>query len=91
MFAPFFKLAQYQLEVVNGRVRWFHRNENMTTVFSIVTDTPVVTREQWSHVAGTYNGLTGDAKIYIDGKIAKQEITDPGVFLSMDWTGYAGR
>ena len=71
-------------------MRWFHRNENQTTVFSIVTDAPVITNGAWSHVAATYNGLTGDAKIFINGKLAKQEITDPGVFLSMDWTKYAG-
>ena len=82
--------AQFQLEAVDGRVRWFHRNENKTTVFSIVTDGPVITRKKWVHVACTYNGLTGDAKIYIDGALAKQEIADPGVFLSLDWTGYAG-
>ena len=38
-----------------------------------------------------YDGLRGSAKIYIDGTLSKQESADPGVFLSRDWSKYAGR
>lgn len=87
----FYVLAQYQLEVENARIRWFHRNENGSTVFSIVTDVPVLSNGKWFHVAAMYDGLRGSAKIYIDGKLSKQESADPGVFLSRDWSKYAGR
>ncbi|CAH3043176.1 unnamed protein product [Porites lobata] len=82
--------SQYQLEVENARIRWFHRNENGSTVFSIVTDGPVLSNGKWFHVAAMYDGLRGSAKIYIDGKLSKQESADPGVFLSRDWSKYAG-
>ena len=87
----FYVLAQYQLEVENARIRWFHRNENGSTVFSIVTDGPVLSNGKWFHVAAMYDGLRGSAKIYIDGELSKQESADPGVFLSRDWSKYAGR
>lgn len=83
--------AQYLLQVENARVRWFHRNENGTTVFSIITDGPVLSNGKWYHLAVMYEGLHGTASIYIDGKLRKQETRDPGVFLSRDWSKYAGR
>ncbi|CAH3193907.1 unnamed protein product, partial [Porites evermanni] len=61
-----------------------------STVFSIVTDGPVLSNGKWFHVAAMYDGLRGSAKIYIDGKLSKQESADPGVFLSRDWSKYAG-
>lgn len=81
---------QYDLQVENARVRWFHRNENGSTVFSIITDGPVLSNGKWYHIAAMYDGLRGIAKIYIDGKLSKQETADPGVFLSRDWSKYAG-
>lgn len=83
--------AQYDLQVENARVRWFHRNENGSTVFSIITDGPVLSNGKWYHLAAMYDGLRGIAKIYIDGKLSKQETADPGVFLSRDWSKYAGK
>ena len=74
----------------DGRIRWFHRNEQMVTIFSIITDLPVLQTGQWAHIAGTYDGLSGKAQIYINGKLVKQEATDPGRFLSRDWGKFAG-
>jgi hypothetical protein len=84
-------IAQYILDVENGRIRWFHRNENGTTVFSILTDLPVLSPGKWSQVAVSYDGLRGSSQIYIDGKLNKEEVADPGVFLSRDWSKYAGK
>lgn len=88
----FFQIsAQYQLQVENARLRWFHRNENASTVFSIITDVPVLSSGKWYHVAAMYDGLRGSARIYINGRLSKQETADPGVFLSRDWSKYTGR
>ncbi|XP_048578921.1 uncharacterized protein LOC5512916 [Nematostella vectensis] len=86
----FSKFAQFQLQSDNGRVKWFHRNEKMNTVFSIITDMPVLHPGNWYNVAVTYNGLTGTSQIFVDGKLKKEETADPGVFLSTDWSEYAG-
>jgi len=83
--------AQYLLQSENGRVFWFHRNENGTTVFSIITDTPVLQPGKWAHLAVTYDGLRGISQVYVDGKLNKEETADPGVFLSRDWSKYVGK
>ncbi|EDO28034.1 predicted protein [Nematostella vectensis] len=62
----------------------------MNTVFSIITDMPVLHPGNWYNVAVTYNGLTGTSQIFVDGKLKKEETADPGVFLSTDWSEYAG-
>ncbi|XP_068742646.1 uncharacterized protein [Montipora capricornis] len=81
---------QYLLQIENARLRWFHRNENGSTVFSIITDGPVLSNGKWYHIAAMYDGLRGSARIYINGRLSKQETADPGVFLSRDWSKYAG-
>ena len=86
----FSTLAQYELQIENARVRWFHRNENGSTVFSVITDAPVLSNEKWYHVAAMYDGLRGISQIYINGQLSKQETADPGVFLSRDWSKFAG-
>lgn len=43
---------------------------------------------KWTHVAGTYNAKTKQAKIFINGEIRNQSIGDG--MLSRDWTGHAG-
>lgn len=86
----FFFLAQYLLQVENAQLRWFHRNENGSTVFSIITDGPVLSNGKWYHIAAMYDGLRGNSRIYINGRLSKQETADPGIFLSRDWSKYVG-
>ena len=43
--------GQYHFEVNGGKVRWFHRNEKKTTVFSVVTDA-IIQANNWTHIAG---------------------------------------
>lgn len=47
--------GQYHFEVDNGRVRWFHRNEDGVTVFSVVTDQIAVHEGNWTQITGTYS------------------------------------
>lgn len=54
--------GQYHLEIDNGRIRWFHRNERRVTIFSVLTE-PLITEGNWTHVTGTYSGLQREAKV----------------------------
>ena len=54
--------GQYHLEVINGRVRWFHRNERHVTIFSVLTK-PLLKTGYWTHLAVTYDGVIGIAKV----------------------------
>lgn len=46
--------GQYHLEVDNNRLRWFHRNEQHVTIFSVLSGI-VINPQNWTHIAGTYN------------------------------------
>ena len=57
------KDGQYHFEIDNGRVRWFHRNEMGKTVFSVVTDQPVVNQSSWTLITGTYSSKKNRARV----------------------------
>eukprot|EP00794_Sanderia_malayensis_P004400 gene4400-4989_t len=81
------KEGQYHVEIENGKVRWFHRNEKHAVVFSI-TSTALVAEGAWTHIAGTYDAEKAIAKLFINGDLVAK---GPGNgFLSQDWTGKAG-
>jgi len=79
--------GQYHFEVNDGIVRWFHRNENRITVFETMAHS--VQKEKWTHVAGTYDSATKQAKIFIDGVIRNMTYSS-GCDLSRDWATHAG-
>lgn len=79
--------GQYHFELKSGgAVRWFHRDENETQIFSIQQG--VTPAGEWAHIAGTYDSDAGEAALYING----EEITRaPGNGdLSTDWAVEAG-
>lgn len=78
--------GQYHFEVNNGIVRWFHRNEKQVVIFESMAHT--VEKEKWTHIAGTYDSKTKQAKIFINGEIRNQSIGDGQ--LSRDWGMRAG-
>ena len=86
----FHSTAQYRLESDSGKLVWFHRNQAGITVFSVRTDQPVLLAGKWTHVLVTYAAATGRARVFIDGRLEKEETTDTGVPLSTDWGKYAG-
>ena len=47
--------GQYHFEIDNGRLRWFHRDENRDTVFSVVTDEVAVREGNWNLIVGSYS------------------------------------
>ena len=83
-------LVQYRLEVQDGKLTWFHRNSLGNTLFSVVTDSPVLIPNVWTHILVTYTVVTGTAQIFINGELKKEDVKDPGVLLSTDWDKYTG-
>ena len=55
--------GQYHFEIDDGRVRWFHRNEERETVFSVVTDQIVVREGSWTLITGTYSADKNRARV----------------------------
>ena len=56
------KDGQYHLEIENGKVRWFHRNENHDTIFSVQTR-PVVREGVWTQITVTYSAKKQRARV----------------------------
>ena len=54
--------GHYHLEIRNGSVRWFHRNEREVTIFSVLTK-PLIKIGNWMHLAVTYDGVSGVARV----------------------------
>ena len=78
------------MEVENGNLLWFHRNETLDTVFSAITDRVVIQPDTWVETVVMYDSTRGRAVIYIDGQLVKEEISDQ-MKLSQDWGSFAGR
>jgi len=55
-------IGGYHFEVDDGKVRWFHRNRFLTPVFGVTTD-DVVKPDVWTHLIGSYNSSTQEAKV----------------------------
>ena len=77
------------MEVLDGKVRWFHRNEHGETVFSAETSKQEIDEKTWTELAVTYDGHSGVSKIYKNGIMVKEEISD-AMPLSSDWGLFAG-
>jgi hypothetical protein len=77
----------YHVEIrSDGAMRWYHRDDSSTQIFSIQTGSVPV--GEWVHIAGTYDSDAGQAVLYINGA----EITRAagGGKLSIDWSVTAG-
>ena len=55
----------FHFEVDDGKVRWFHRNNDDRTVFDITTSDQVVQPNTWHHIMGTYDSVAGQAKVIL--------------------------
>ncbi|XP_022799980.1 uncharacterized protein LOC111337872 [Stylophora pistillata] len=81
------KDGQYHFEIENGKVRWFHRNENHDTIFSLLSRA-VVGEGVWTQITATYSAKKQRARVYVNGDMVQEEIGQG--FLSQDWGGKAG-
>ena len=79
--------GQYHFEIVDGSVRWFHRNEKNEVIFNVTSET-VVSSHVWTHVAVTYESTLGQADIYVNAKFIMR--VDGSGELSQDWEEKAG-
>lgn len=78
--------GQFHFEVNDGVVRWFHRDEKQKVVFETMAHS--VPRNKWTHLAGSYNSRSGQAKVFINGEIRNMSIGEGE--LSRDWGVRAG-
>nr|XP_058949529.1 uncharacterized protein LOC131777281 isoform X1 [Pocillopora verrucosa] len=81
------KDGQYHFEIENGKVRWFHRNENHDTIFSLLSR-PVVREGVWTQITATYSAKKQRARVFVNGDMVQEEKGQG--FLSQDWGGKAG-
>ncbi|XP_065055664.1 uncharacterized protein LOC135684164 isoform X6 [Rhopilema esculentum] len=81
-------LGQYHFEIVGGAVRWFHRDENGTQIFSAITEPNFVSPREWNHLVASYDSQTGETKIYVNG--SRVADTKGSGLLSQDWGGRVG-
>lgn len=56
------KDGQYHFEIENGKVRWFHRNENHDTIFSLLTR-PAIREGVWTQITATYSANKQRARV----------------------------
>lgn len=49
---------------------------------------PIISAKTWNHIVGTYDALTGIAKVFVNGRL-KAEAVGKGL-LSQDWDAHAG-
>ena len=74
------KEGQYHVEIENGKIRWFHRNEKHTVVFSIMSQ-PLVSEGLWHHIAGTYDAQKSIAKVrYFESLRFSMRVLDKVLF-----------
>ncbi|CAB3990122.1 Hypothetical predicted protein, partial [Paramuricea clavata] len=75
----------FHFEVDDGKLRWFHRNQDDRAVFDVTTSDSVVRANTWHHVMGTYDSTVARAKVFVDGA---EKGGAPGFgVLDTDW-GY---
>ena len=79
--------GQYHLEIDDGSVRWFHRNETGQVIFNVTSEV-IVPSHVWTHVACTYDSQLGQADIYVNAKFILRG--DGSGELSQDWQEKAG-
>jgi len=61
---------------------------NQPAVFLHLSADPIIPAKIWNHVVGTYEALTGIAKVFVNGRL-KAEAAGKGL-LSQDWDAHAG-
>lgn len=71
----------------DGKVIWYHHQENDKEVFNVVT-LPSIPARNWTHVAVTYDSTAMLAKVYVNGVMVKQKSASGD--LSQDWGHFAG-
>ena len=70
-------IAMWVKSQKRGHVRWFHQ---------VNSNSVLVPKNTWSHLAGTFNTKTGVARIYINGKLVHEQVGKSNSGLPQDFT-----
>ena len=54
--------GNYHFEIVDGHVRWFHRDLQGNVVFNVTTNQAVIPEHRWTHLVGTYDKQEGTCR-----------------------------
>lgn len=71
----------------DGKVIWYHHQENDKEVFNVVT-LPCIPAHNWTHIAVTYDSQAMLAIVYVNGILVKAKSASGD--LSQDWGHFAG-
>eukprot|EP00111_Clytia_hemisphaerica_P016329 TCONS_00048354-protein len=69
----------------SGLINWFANGKTGTKKFYTKTEGAVVPPKVWTHVAGTFDGIKGVARIYVNGDLEQEEQQAPIEKLESDW------
>lgn len=75
----------YNLEVVDGKVHWQSKDKRGDIIFDVLTNEVTIPEGLWSHVTGTYNSRTGNARIYVNGLLRAGFVNREEPKLSTAW------
>lgn len=69
-----------------GYVRWFARDSGPSREFNTITQYPLVRKNVWTHLCGTFNSSTGITRIYVDGELKTEKVNKRESAIPADFT-----
>lgn len=79
-------LAMWVRTNVTGYVKWFARDSESSREFNTHTQYPLVSKNVWTHLCGTYNISTGITRIYVDGELKTERVNQQEDTIPADFT-----
>ncbi|KII66131.1 Thrombospondin-2 [Thelohanellus kitauei] len=78
-------IGSYHLEIVDGRIRFFLKDEKSNEIFNLDTRDILIQPGVWMHLCLTYDASTSNGILYLDGVIRHQFKGSIVKHLSTDW------
>ena len=79
-------LAMWVRTNVTGYVKWFVRGSGSSREFNTHTQYPLVNKNVWTHLCGTFNSSTGITRIYVDGELKTEKVNRRQDSIPADFT-----
>jgi hypothetical protein len=79
-------LAMWVRTNVTGYVKWFVRGSGSSREFNTHTQYPLVNKNVWTHLCGTFNSSTGITRIYVDGELKTEKVNRRQETIPADFT-----
>ncbi|XP_032221948.2 uncharacterized protein LOC5520919 isoform X2 [Nematostella vectensis] len=70
----------------SGFIRWFDQSEGSKDSFFASTKFPAVPKKRWTHLVGTFDTKTGEARVYLNGQLKLEKIGKKNSGLPQDFT-----